>query len=323
MTASIRLQERDLDTLLSLSTGRYLSVAALEWLHYPEWRERYKAHLEKRKTDPTALYQPTPNLYRRLAAMRDDPALVRRITRTVERARVVYNRLPDVYVLAESGAEVLAARRGYEMDQLWFEDPRRRSIKNLEHSAAIGTCYAALRAALEHNGKKMLDWRGDHQLAGRDAAGGLAYDRVAVAGTREMLAVVPDATFTIDDQRYFLEVDMGTTNLRSWAEKVRAYENYRASAMLQQRYGVNTFVVLVVAPTEPRLKRIAEEVAKVVRTAPNAYLFTTVDKIHPTTIRPGWRTVQHVEWQRRQIVNRLVEMPSAITMAKTPLYTLP
>ncbi len=38
----IRLQERDLDILHSLSVGRYLTVPAIEWLHWPGWRERYK-----------------------------------------------------------------------------------------------------------------------------------------------------------------------------------------------------------------------------------------------------------------------------------------
>src|SRR4051812_36234280 len=33
----IRLQERDLDVLLSLSIARYLSVCAIEWLHYNDW----------------------------------------------------------------------------------------------------------------------------------------------------------------------------------------------------------------------------------------------------------------------------------------------
>jgi hypothetical protein len=42
----IQIQERDLDILYSLSVGRYLTVPAIEWLHYPGWRERYKAYLD-------------------------------------------------------------------------------------------------------------------------------------------------------------------------------------------------------------------------------------------------------------------------------------
>src|SRR3954464_4011073 len=101
----IRLQGRDLDLFVSLSIGRYLPVHALEWLHYPGWRERYKRYLAERATDRDALYYPTPNLYHRLAALRTgSEPLVHRVARAVERASRVYNRLPDAYTLAESGA---------------------------------------------------------------------------------------------------------------------------------------------------------------------------------------------------------------------------
>ena len=158
----IRLQERDLDLFASLSIARYLSVYAIEWLHYNGWRgtggwrERYKAFLEKRKIDPSAVYYPAPNIYHRMTALRAGPdPLVHRVARSVERASVVYNRLPDAYTLTGAGASLLCARRGYELDDLWYEDPRRRSIKNFEHSVSIGTFYAALRAALEFSGQTL------------------------------------------------------------------------------------------------------------------------------------------------------------------------
>lgn len=71
--------------------------------------------------------------------------LVYRLIRTAEQASVIYARLPDAYVLAEDGAGLLCARRGNELEQPWYEDPRKRSIKNFEHSVAIGTflCGAA------------------------------------------------------------------------------------------------------------------------------------------------------------------------------------
>ena len=115
----IRLQERDLDVCVSLSIARYLSVYAIEWLHFNGWRgaggwrERYKAFLEKRKSDPSAVYYPAPNIYHRLTALRAGPdPLVHRVARSVERASVVYNRLPDAYTLTGAGAFLLCARRG-------------------------------------------------------------------------------------------------------------------------------------------------------------------------------------------------------------------
>jgi hypothetical protein len=166
----IQIQERDLAILESLSVGRYLTAAAIEWLHYPGWRERYKAYLERQKTDESLFYRPLNHVYRRLVALRaGEVPLIYRLTRTNERARLAYTRLADAYVLAEAGAELLGAERGYDLDNLWYEDPRKRSIKNFEHSVAIGTCYAALRASLEFSGQQLTDWRGDHLLARRDA----------------------------------------------------------------------------------------------------------------------------------------------------------
>lgn len=334
----IRLQERDLDLLRSLSVARYLTVHAIEWLHYTDWegtrngvvvkggwRERYKAYLERRKADPSAVYYPAPKLYHRLAALRAGPApLVHRIARTVEQASVVYGRLPDAYALAEAGAELLCARRGDALDELWYEDPRRRSIKNLEHSVAIGTFAAALRAALEFAGQQLTDWQGDHLLASRDpVTGGSSYDRLAVAGLRAEQPLLPDGTFTLGGARYFVEIDMGTTNLKSWSEKVRAYEVYRRHPKLQARYATTDFTVLVVAPTEARLRRIVTEVVKVTRQASSDYLFLTEDRVHPTTIRPSWKRIQAFAWARRKVVDRLVELPVDLTLTGHPLWHNP
>jgi hypothetical protein len=82
-------------------------------------------------------------------------------------------------------------------------------------------------------------------------------------------------------------------------EKVRAYQSYRQSPKLQARYGVDTFTVLVVAPTEVRLRRIADEVLRVNRQPTNTYLLLTADRVHSTTIRPSWKAVQAFEVERR------------------------
>src|SRR5258705_8630799 len=87
----IQIQERDLAILASLSVGRYLTAAAIEWLHYPGWRERYKAYLERQKADESLCYRPLNHVYRRLVALRaGDAPLVYRLTRATERARLAY-----------------------------------------------------------------------------------------------------------------------------------------------------------------------------------------------------------------------------------------
>lgn len=321
----IRLQDRDLDMFVSLSVGRYLSVPAIEWLHYPGWRERYAAYLERRKADPSVVFYPAPNIYHRLVAMRASPQpLIYRVARTVERASLVYTKLPDAYTLAEAGAELLCVRRGYELDDIWYEDPRQRSIKNFEHSVAIGTFYAALRAALEFSGRQLDDWRGDHLLIKHDPVSRTAnYDRIAVPGMKKLQPILPDATFTLNGHRYFVEIDMGTTNLRSWGEKVRAYEAYRTSTEFTTRYTTAAFTVLVVAPSEVRQRRIAEEVLKVTRQATSSYLFLTEERVHPTTLRPSWKAVQKFEWGRRKRFDRYDEVPEKILFTPHHLWRNP
>jgi hypothetical protein len=318
----IRLQDRDLDILFSLSEGRYLTAPAIEWLHFPGWRDRYKVYLEQRKTNPTAAFYPKSDVYRCLVALRGgDNPLIYRMVRVAEQASQIYNRLPDAYVLAEAGAELLCAQRDYELDALWYEDPRKRSIKNFEHSVAISTFYAALRWSLEFSGQQLTGWRADHLLAGRDrTTGGPGYDRVAVPGGKKDLPILPDGTFTLSGHRYFVEIDRGTTNLASWAEKVRGYEVYRRSPKLAARYQTDTFTVLVVAPGQNRLQRIAEEVIKVTRQPGADYRFVTQDRVEPTAIRPSWKAISDVGWARRKVVDRLVDFPDQLRFIAHPLW---
>ncbi|HEU4327352.1 MAG TPA: replication-relaxation family protein [Roseiflexaceae bacterium] len=315
------LQNRDLAVLTALAEARFLTPAAVEWLFYP-WRERYKTYLEQRKTQPALAWFPAANVYRRLSALAGVvPPLLARMTRLSEQARAGPGRLEAVYTLAEAGAELVAETQGREFNTLWYADGRRRSTRNLEHSVQIGVFYAALRAALEHSGLSLIGWQHDQQLAGRDAAhSGPSYDRVRVPGIQEPIAVLPDATCVLDGQRVFVEIDRGLTNLKSWGEKLRGFEAYRGSAALQARYGVADFVVLVVSPTESRQRRIAEEMLKVVRHATDRYRFVTADRVHPTSIRPAWRVVTAFSWERRQVVDRSVEVPGELRWGSAPLW---
>jgi Replication-relaxation len=205
-----------------------------------------------------------------------------------------------------------------------YERPRKRALKNFEHSVAIGTFYAALRCALEYHGRRLADWQGDHVLAGRDPQlGGVRYDRVRVVGVREEVAVLPDGTFTLDGGRYFVELDRGSMNLDAWRAKVRAYEAYRRSQKLRDRYGVDAFTVLVVAPTAQRVRRIAEAVVGTTRKEGSQYRYLVAERVHPVTIRPRWEVVEAVTWVRRQVVTRLVELPGELRFGGRELWARP
>lgn len=177
----------------------------------------------------------------------------------------------------------------------------------------IGVFYAALRAELEYRQLEMCGWQGDHLLARN------AYDRVPIAGQREPEPVLPDATFLMNNERFFVEIDRGTRPLRSWQEKVRAYEAYQAHQLLAARYATDHFRVLVVAPTLIRVRRIAEEIVKITRDVSPRYLLMTEERVHPTTIRRGWLGVDAVQWEPKQVVDRVVLMP-AVTLGQRALW---
>jgi hypothetical protein len=316
MATTRRMQGRDVDMLASLAWGRYLTAEALEWLHFPQWRGRYRAYLEHRQKDSGARYLVESHVYKRLDWLRRE-GLVGSIGRSVDLSRQSFARLLGAYCLLEGGAEVLSAMRGVELRQLWWEGGRKRAIQNVEHSLAIGTLYAALRCALEYHGKQLEVWQGDHLL--RDPQ---TYDRISVPGQREPLPIQPDATCMLDTGRYFVEVDRGTRPLPTWADKALAYHTYRGSKELRARYGVSDFTLLIVAPGRVRLGRIAEQLAKVTQAADERYLLLEAQDVHPTTIRSNWQVLSGVTRGTQKVVNRLVATFQP-TLGTTRLWDAP
>jgi hypothetical protein len=128
----------------------------------------------------------------------------------------------------------------------------------------------------------------------------------AIGSDKEQTSVIPDATFTLDGQRYFVEIDRGTTALKTWTLKTFAYEAYRNSPQLRARYDVDTFTVLVIAPDVHRMKRIATQVAVATQRTTGGYLFLEESLAHPRTIRKGWRVLTHVTPRNKQVVNSTV-----------------
>ena len=304
-TRTIQLQPRDLGMLASISTGRMLTAEALEWLHFPSWRRRFRAYQEAHGNADG--YAPAPDLYRRLAAM-TAAGYVRTIARTTERARWAHHRLPNAYTLTEAGAELLVTRAGYDRATLWAAESRERSLKNLEHSLVIGRYYAALRSAIEHlGGATISDWRGDHLLDRPDA-----YDRIQILRRREPMPVAPDATFLLTTPagttRVFVEVDQGTRPITSWGDKARAYHAYRGSQKLRQRYGVEDFLLLVIAPTLSRRTRIAEVIVEATRQHSSLAL-KLMEHLHPTTVRAYGEVIAQVQWDTRRMPHGLVTVP--------------
>src|SRR5690242_4675121 len=138
----LRITERDIAMLQSLSTARFLTAQAIEWLHFPDWRRRWERHTAEHRD---GAYYPAPRVYGRLRQL-ERAGMIHRIVRPISLASVTPQRDDNAYALAEPGALLLAEARGRSLDAICYEQLRERSVHNQTHSVLIGRFYAALRA---------------------------------------------------------------------------------------------------------------------------------------------------------------------------------
>lgn len=301
------LTTRDLDILASLAQVRYLTVQHLQWLHWhSSWRVAERAARE------AGLVNRRPKkAYERAAAMAERGLLLS-IQRSADRAATVYRRLPNCLSLTQAGAELLSAQRDLPIEGLWYDERATRAAQTLEHSLGIGAFYAALRAELEYRGRTLEGWIGDHILC-------TDYDSVAVASVGHPLPIIPDATFTLEGTRYFVEIDRGTSRAEQWRKKALAYEAYGRDPRLKNRYGVSGFVVLVIVPTQSRMLAIARTVAGVHQRAAMNYRFLLEERVHPFSIRRRWQRLERVSLP---IAGRAGERPlPTVSLSEDVLWT--
>jgi hypothetical protein len=118
------------------------------------------------------------------------------------------------YVLDEMGAEVVAATRGVERDQLGWRRERSLAIatsQRLDHLVGVNSFFTALvRSTRQHTGASLLEWWSEQRCAAEwgdivrpDGFGVWAEDDAEVA--------------------FFLEFDCGTERLHRLATKVARY----------------------------------------------------------------------------------------------------
>jgi len=291
--------------LESIHAARFLTAEQLEWLHFPTWRERYTKWQAEQDQGRSRYYLPSAQLYSRLRRMEAE-RLLRRIVRPVAMAVSVYKRDADLWTIAERGGELLVEYASYERAALDIPDVRHRSFQTVTHSAEIARVYAALRARIEAKpGLRIADWRNDQQTK-RD------YDRIAArvpqgdaTTTPELLPVQPDGLLRLAsgerETLLLIEVERDRPP-QSWMRKVYAWEAYRGSAELRQRYGVASFAVLAFSLTAAQRDKLMETTAQAllqlfdgdlqrVRTSASAYLFAALPDAHPLRIGDQWRRI--------------------------------
>lgn len=299
---------RDIAILESLVAVRYLTVQHLQWLH---WNERWRE--QERAARAAGLPNRRPKrAYARVAGLVERGLLIP-IRRSVDRATTVYRRLPHCLSLTRLGAELLAAHHGRPLDDYWFYERATRSAAGLEHSLAIGAFYAALRAELVYRGREIHSWVADHVLC-------TDYDSVTVASVGHPLPIIPDATFALDGQRHFVEIDRGTTRIEQWRKKALAYDAYGRDPRLHARYGASACTILVVAPSGLRLEAITRSIAGVHQGVAANYRFLTEERIHPLSIRRRWQRMERVSLPagRGGEVQPTITLTEAVLWAPTP-----
>jgi hypothetical protein len=292
------LTDRDLAMLATIGAAGYVTPAVLEWLHYPNRREHWAQAL----TTP-GRYKLTAALYRRLVWFRK-AEYVHRLVRTAPLGAATVGRCDDIYMLTDLGARKVSSKLEIPLSELVYTRERPRSVNMLTHYAATAEVYAALRSKIESMPTVTMEkWLSEHRTA-------RAFDQLMVRvrtskGSMEMqrLPVQPDGTFELRHgqgaTRIFLEVDRGTRRVDTWAEKMAAYQAYLGSRELRDRYGVENFLLLVVAWDEAQCQRLMETTARVVRGPMPHIYFTLASSVHPLTIGAGWRVVTDVQLVRQ------------------------
>jgi hypothetical protein len=300
-TRRFYLTPRDVEMLASINIARYITPQALEWLHFPTWRDRWAA--AQAAGTPEA-YRPAPHLYRRLSHLVDHE-IVYRLRRPIERSRDTFGRAPDIYMLAALGARLLAENHeGTFIEDCYYTRKRERSFQNVEHGAMIGQVYAAIRSRFEAvQGLELTDWQGEH-LTAKD------YDTVQACLRRsggtflwKKAGIQPDATCVFHgfdkgeriSGRVFIEVDRGTRPTQTWADKIAAYDAYMGSGALMKRYGVNDFTLLVITTTEAQRMTLMQATAGVLGKGSKRYLFAIEGDVHPDRLGASWRYIDTVK----------------------------
>ena len=95
------------------------------------------------------------------------------------------------------------------------------------------------------------------------------------------LALIPDGYFEIETATgstpAFIEVDLGTESLKVWSKKTSLYLHLAISGTFEKIFGREQFRVLVVVPSDRRLKTIQQTIAKQTR---KIFWLSTLEQIN-------------------------------------------
>lgn len=192
---------------------------------------------------------------------------------------------PILYMLDKRGGQHLL-KQGYYDEIRWKTSDNQVGYEHLQHLLDTNTFRIEMVLACQKFSVSLHIWQDDTTLK-QD------YDRVAVAGYRQPIAVIPDGHFTIETpaglMHFFLELDRGTMDTTRFKKKVKAYIAYRQTKLSQQRFNTVKFRVLTVTLTSRRAENLRQATAQA--QGQNQFWFSVLSELTADNILTGlvWR----------------------------------
>lgn len=216
-----RLSDRDRAVLRSVATHRFLTTNHIERLHFTE------------HATPLSASRTARRVIRRLAITGLLVALPRRV------GGIASGSHSSVWRLSATAHRLLAYAAG-DSAQVPAARLREPSVRFVDHAVAIADAHLALIEAARS---------GAFGLSGAEIEPRCWRSYLGAYGARETLK--PDlavATVSADgefEDRWFVEVDLGTEHPPTVLRKCRQYEAYRRTGQEQQQHGVFPLVAWV------------------------------------------------------------------------------
>lgn len=284
----LRLRERDVAIVEAVHRLRVLSTDQIGQLFFP--------------TDQSGVSSACRTRLRRLVT-------AGLLERAEQEQRKAEGRRPYLYMLTEAGGALLMDELGIEQHELdWRPSYNDVRWPFLRHQLAINDAHVAFSQGAALIGWTLDSWTDDRMLKKTHT------ERVDTSRTEQSVAVIPDAYFRlvgpggVPVMHFFLEIDRATMSVaaeshrvKSWQDKIAAYQVYYREGHVAKRYGTDKIRVLTVTTGPTRvanLKAATEQIG-----GRSRYWFAVASNITRQSV------LQEAIWQRAG-VNGTLELVS-------------
>lgn len=273
----LRLRARDVDIVATVHRLRVLSTEQIAQLFFP-----------------TTDYGVSTACRARLRRLASEGLL----ERAEQEQRKAEGRRPYLHMLTEAGAQLLFDELVIDPAHLdWRPSYNDVRWPFLRHQLAINDAYVAFTLGAAAIGWSVDSWTDDRILRRTHT------ERVEVPGIEEPVVVIPDAYFKLVGpgqspiMHFFLEIDRATMTVaaeshlvKSWQDKIKAYQEYYSEGHVAARYGTEKVRVLTVTTGSTRLAHLKAATEHL--GARSRYWFATTPDVKAASVLRG------IVWQR-------------------------